>query len=204
MTTQKQKRGTSSQWSSASTALSDGEFGYDTTNKILKIGDGSTSWSSLPGITFNFGARIELISTTSAQTIATGGTTGDAVGTAANPWTGTSTNTSIITLTSNNVVTCKIAGRYSVSGSIVWTTNSTGNRGIWIEKVSGANTTYIYSQLTGAVASNTTRQSIAIPSINLSANDTLRLMAWQTSGAGLNLNPSSTVPNNFIVEYLGP
>jgi len=54
MTTQKQKRGTASQWSSATTPLTSGELGYDTTNKILKIGDGSTSWSNLYPVNKSF------------------------------------------------------------------------------------------------------------------------------------------------------
>lgn len=41
------RRGTASQWSTANPVLSSGEFGYDTTNKVLKIGDGSTAWASL-------------------------------------------------------------------------------------------------------------------------------------------------------------
>lgn len=47
MTVQQQKRGTASQWSAAVNPLSAGELGYDTENKILKIGDGSTLWASL-------------------------------------------------------------------------------------------------------------------------------------------------------------
>lgn len=41
------KRGTATQWSTANPVLADGEWGYDTTNGIVKIGNGSTAWSSL-------------------------------------------------------------------------------------------------------------------------------------------------------------
>lgn len=41
------RRGTASQWSTSNPVLSSGEFGYDTTNKVLKIGDGATAWASL-------------------------------------------------------------------------------------------------------------------------------------------------------------
>jgi hypothetical protein len=54
MTVQQQKRGISSDWSDALNPLSVGELGYDTTNKILKIGDGSTLWASLPPINESF------------------------------------------------------------------------------------------------------------------------------------------------------
>lgn len=37
-----------SEWSSQNPALSAGQLGYDTTNKITKIGDGTTAWKALP------------------------------------------------------------------------------------------------------------------------------------------------------------
>lgn len=42
------RKGTASEWSTANPTLDNGEPGYDTTNKRLKIGDGSTAWNSLP------------------------------------------------------------------------------------------------------------------------------------------------------------
>ena len=42
------RRGTTSEWSAANPTLSAGEWGYDTTLKRFKIGDGLTSWNSLP------------------------------------------------------------------------------------------------------------------------------------------------------------
>ena len=46
------RRGTTSQWSTANPTLSSGEFGYDSTLKKIKIGDGSTAWASLPFATY--------------------------------------------------------------------------------------------------------------------------------------------------------
>jgi hypothetical protein len=43
------RRGTSSQWSTSNPVLGSGEPGYDTTNKIFKIGDGINAWGSLSG-----------------------------------------------------------------------------------------------------------------------------------------------------------
>lgn len=43
-----QKRAAASSWTGV--ILQNGEFGYDTTNKIVKIGDGVTPWESLPSI----------------------------------------------------------------------------------------------------------------------------------------------------------
>lgn len=39
---------TAAEWESQNTVLGAGEFGYDTTNKITKIGDGTTAWNALP------------------------------------------------------------------------------------------------------------------------------------------------------------
>lgn len=47
------RRGSATQWSSSTTALNSGEPGYDTTNNILKIGDGNSLWSSLTEIGSN-------------------------------------------------------------------------------------------------------------------------------------------------------
>lgn len=41
------RRGTATQWSTTNPVLASGEPGYDITNRILKIGDGTTSWNSL-------------------------------------------------------------------------------------------------------------------------------------------------------------
>lgn len=42
-----ERRATAANWSSTNPILAAGELGYDTTNDVLKIGDGSTAWNSL-------------------------------------------------------------------------------------------------------------------------------------------------------------
>lgn len=42
------KRATADVWSAVNPVLGDGELGYDKTNKVTKIGDGSTAWNDLP------------------------------------------------------------------------------------------------------------------------------------------------------------
>lgn len=44
------RRGTAAEWAAANPILAAGEFGLDTTNDALKIGDGSTTWASLTEI----------------------------------------------------------------------------------------------------------------------------------------------------------
>ena len=41
------KRGTASAWTSANTVLAAGEVGFETDTKKMKVGDGSTAWTSL-------------------------------------------------------------------------------------------------------------------------------------------------------------
>lgn len=54
------KRGTITQWNASTTALSAGELGLDTTNNIIKVGDGSTLWNSLAGLTLTSAQVSEL------------------------------------------------------------------------------------------------------------------------------------------------
>tara|TARA_B100001778_G_scaffold334912_2_gene348981 strand:- start:603 stop:4337 length:3735 start_codon:yes stop_codon:yes gene_type:complete len=44
------RRGTFAEWAAANPVLASGEPGYDVTNKILKVGDGTTAFASLSGI----------------------------------------------------------------------------------------------------------------------------------------------------------
>jgi len=41
------RRGTAAQWASVNPVLAAGEWGLDTTNKLVKIGDGASTWSQL-------------------------------------------------------------------------------------------------------------------------------------------------------------
>ena len=41
------RRGTATQWSNTNPVLASGEPGFDTTNSLLKVGDGTSTWSSL-------------------------------------------------------------------------------------------------------------------------------------------------------------
>ncbi len=65
----KVRQDTAANWTSKNPTLSAGEFGYDTTNKVLKIGDGSTAWANLTAIQFEGGggASIAIYAATSAE-----------------------------------------------------------------------------------------------------------------------------------------
>ena len=51
LTTIQLRRGTTAEWASSLNALAQGEMGFDTTIKKIKIGDGSTLWAGLPWLT---------------------------------------------------------------------------------------------------------------------------------------------------------
>lgn len=44
---------TAANWTTKNPVLRNGEFGYDTTNKRVKMGDGVTRWGSLPYLATN-------------------------------------------------------------------------------------------------------------------------------------------------------
>ena len=52
------RKGTAEEWAGSSYVLKAGEWGYDTTNKIAKIGDGTSLWAALPrtGVTYTLQA----------------------------------------------------------------------------------------------------------------------------------------------------
>lgn len=52
-TTIKIRKGSDSEWNQANPILDLGEPGFDTTNNILKIGNGSSTWENLSGININ-------------------------------------------------------------------------------------------------------------------------------------------------------
>ena len=47
------RRGTATQWSNTNPVLASGEPGFDTTNSLLKVGDGTSTWSSLISVGSN-------------------------------------------------------------------------------------------------------------------------------------------------------
>jgi hypothetical protein len=50
------RRGTAAQWTAANPVLIVGELGFETDTNLIKAGDGTTSWSSLPYYTGTTGA----------------------------------------------------------------------------------------------------------------------------------------------------
>ena len=45
------RRGTASEWTESNPILASGEFGYETDTGMLKVGNGTTTWSQLDYVT---------------------------------------------------------------------------------------------------------------------------------------------------------
>jgi hypothetical protein len=101
------RRGTASQWTSADTTLASGEWGFETDTGKVKIGDGTTAWTSL-GYT---GAGD--VTLTGTQTLTNKTLTAPVINLALNPQTGT---TYTFALTDNGkLVTASNAGAQTYS-----------------------------------------------------------------------------------------
>jgi len=145
--------------------------------------------------------RIELVNTTSVQSIPSAGsasTVGNGTGSTA--WTVVENLGGIFTHSLGRV-TVTAAGRYAIWGNVRWDTNVTNRRFLTISKNAGGTLVDLSGVASQAVVS--TRLAVSITSVRLLANDTLDLMVFQDSGSARTLAAQTSTPFNFIVEYLG-
>ena len=68
------KRGTASSWTSANTVLAAGEIGFESDTKKMKVGDGSTAWTSLLYV----GAEGDITAVVAGTGLSGGSTSGSA------------------------------------------------------------------------------------------------------------------------------
>jgi len=144
--------------------------------------------------------RIELVNTTSTQSIANTTATTIGNGTGSTAWTVVENLGGIFTH-SLGQVTVSAAGRYAVWGNVRWDTNATNRRFLTITKNAGGTLVDLSGVALQAVIF--TRLAVSITSVRLLANDTLDLMVFQDSGSARTLAAQTSNPFNFVVEYLG-
>jgi Major tropism determinant N-terminal domain len=106
------RRGTASDWTTANPTLAAGEVGFDTTSNKMKVGDGSTAWSTLPYISSDAPGVSEIAQDAIAQALSMGNGISKAYDDAANTITLTNTGvlsfntrTGAVTLSANDVNT---------------------------------------------------------------------------------------------------
>lgn len=94
------KRGTASSWTSANTVLAAGEVGFETDTKKMKVGDGSTAWTSL-GYTATDG---DISGVTAGTGLSGGGTSGAVTLNLSTPVVTTNGGTGLSTFTTGDLV----------------------------------------------------------------------------------------------------
>jgi len=145
--------------------------------------------------------RVELVNTTSTQSIANTTATTIGNGTGSTAWTVVENLGGIFTHSLGRV-TVSAAGRYAVWGGVRWgENNSTLRRLLTITKNAGG--TLVDLAGITSQSTNVLRQSISATSVRLAVNDTLDLMVFQDSGAARTLGAQTSTPFYFVVEYLG-
>jgi hypothetical protein len=144
--------------------------------------------------------RIELVNTTSTQSIANTTATTIGNGTGSTLWTVVENLGGIFTHSLGRV-TVTADGRYAVWGNVRWDTTTTNRRFLTITKNAGG--TLVDLSAVAGQAVVFTRQAVCITSVRLAINDTLDLMVFQDSGSARTLAAQTSTPFNFVVEYLG-
>jgi len=175
------KRGTASAWTSANTVLAAGEVGFETDTKKMKVGDGSTAWTSL-GYTVTDGD----ISGVTAGTGLSGGGNSGAVTLSIDSTVATLTGSQTLT---NKTLTSPVVNTAAVTGG---TLVNTVIRGLQ-EDVN-----VVASAATGTINFDVETASIWYYTSNASANHTLNFRY----NSSTSLNSSMAVGDVLTLVWL--
>lgn len=196
------RRDTATNWSNTNPVLDSGEPGYDTTNSVLKIGNGTSTWSALGApstTTYSAGNGLALASNTfslsvagckvtkaTTQSLTTGTVTAITFGASdtedfdTHSFHSTSTNTSRITIPSGFPTN----GKWLVNAGAGFATNATGYRYVAIYR-NGAQDVNNRAPANGVSLSQTLLTTSTI--LLLSATDYVEMHCFQDSGGSLNV-----------------
>lgn len=182
------RRGTATEWSTQNPVLDSGELGYDVTNKIYKIGDGTTAWNSLSN--HNHSSTNISDSTTAGRALLTGADaaaqrTSLGLGSLATQ-SGTFSGTSSGTNTGNQTI--------SISGDVT-AAGSTGALTAAVTKINGV----ALSGLSTGLLKNTT--TTGAPSIAIAGTDYAAASHTHTSS---NITDFNTSVNSLISGTYAP
>ena len=187
------KRGTASAWTSANTVLAAGEVGFETDTKKMKVGDGSTAWTSL-----TYTVTDGDISAVTAGTGLSGGGNSGAVTLAVDTAT-VATLTGTQTLT-NKTLTSPIISSISNTGTLTLPT-STGTIALTSDITVTASSTTTFTNKT------LTTPTLDDPKINLAfdAETASYTGILANNGQVVTMNNASantfSIPTNASVAY---
>jgi len=170
------KRGTATAWTSANPTLNAGEIGFETDTKKMKVGDGSTAWTSLA-----YTATDGDISAVTAGTGLQGGGTTGAVS--------LSIDSTVATLTGSQTLTNK-----TLTSPVVNTATLHNN----ILKAPQERTTVSATAATGTINFDALTQGVLYYTTNASANWTLNVRG----SSGASLDSILTTGDSITVVFL--
>ena len=171
------KRGTAAGWTSANPTLNSGEIGFETDTKKMKVGDGSTAWTSLA-----YTATDGDVSGVTAGTGLSGGGSSGAVTLAIDTAT-TVDKTTAQTLT-NKTLTSPIINNAVNTGSILISPEE--------------RTTISATAATGTINFDAATQGVLYYTTNASANWTLNVRA----NSGATLDSILTTGDSITIAFL--
>ena len=170
------KRGTAAGWTSANPTLNSGEIGFETDTKKMKVGDGSTAWTSLA-----YTATDGDISGVTAGTGLTGGGSTGAVT--------LSIDSTVATLTGSQTLTNK-----TLTSPILNTATSHNT----ILKAPQERTTVSATAATGTINFDASTQGVLYYTTNASANWTLNVRGSSSAS----LDSILTTGDSITVAFL--